>query len=92
MIFIILKKWNYRLHLSAIFNVTNVDLIYLISLFCEFVGGQIIENFEYQMSNNGDVIIAFHIVTTMLNDATVQDDKESITNPIELSKHSYVDI
>jgi hypothetical protein len=66
---------------------------------CEFVGEQVVENFECQMSdklkkitNNGSAIIAFHIVTTMLNNATVKDGKENIKNPIELSSHSYADI
>lgn len=66
---------------------------------CEFVGEQIVENFECKMSvklkkiiNHGSAIIAFHIVTTMLNNATVQNGKKSIKNPIELSKHSYIDI
>ncbi len=66
---------------------------------CEFVGEQVVENFECSMSdklkkiaNNGSAIIAFHIVTTMLNNATVQNGQESIQNPIELSKHSYIDI
>ncbi|MBA5249206.1 MAG: hypothetical protein FE834_06715 [Gammaproteobacteria bacterium] len=66
---------------------------------CEFVGEQVVENFECSMSdklkkiaNNGSAIIAFHIVTTMLNTATVQNGQEGIKNPIELSKHSYIDI
>ncbi|CAB5494802.1 hypothetical protein THERMOT_175 [Bathymodiolus thermophilus thioautotrophic gill symbiont] len=45
-----------------------------------------------KITNNGYAIIAFHIVTTMLNGATVQNGKESIKNPIELSNHSYIDI
>jgi hypothetical protein len=66
---------------------------------CEFVGEQVVESFECQMSdklkkitNNGSAIIAFYIVTTMLNKATVQDGEKSIQNSIELSKHSYIDI
>ncbi|CAC9621414.1 hypothetical protein [uncultured Gammaproteobacteria bacterium] len=66
---------------------------------CEFVGEQVVETFECAMSaelekitNNGSAIIAFHIVTTMLNNATVQNGEKSIKNPIELSKHSYIDI
>jgi hypothetical protein len=41
-----------------------------------------------KITNNGSAIIAFHIVTTMLNNATVQNGEKSIKNPIELSKHS----
>ncbi len=66
---------------------------------CEFVGEQIVEEFECQMSdelkkitNCGGAIIAFHIVTTMLMNATVQGGKANIKNPIELSTHSYIDI
>jgi hypothetical protein len=91
-----------RLHTNfpCINGANNANVFKKSSAFlCEFVGEEIVENFECQMSdklkkisNNGGAIIAFHIVTTMLNNATVQDGKESITNPIELSKHSYVDI
>jgi hypothetical protein len=45
------------------------------------LGEQVVESFECQMSdklkkitNNGSAIIAFYIVTTMLNKATVQDE------------------
>lgn len=66
---------------------------------CEFVGEQVVESFECQMSdelkkitNNGSAIIAFYIVTTMLNKATVQGGNVNISNPIALSRHSYIDI
>jgi len=66
---------------------------------CEFVGEQIITSFQCKMSdelkkipNNASSIIGFHIVTTMLYEATVQNGSKTITNPIELSPHSYADI
>jgi hypothetical protein len=66
---------------------------------CEFVGEQIVESFECNMSdglkkipNNGSAIIGFYIVTTMLKGATVQGGKKTITKSIELSPHSYNDI
>ncbi|ORU89846.1 MAG: hypothetical protein A6F71_02465 [Cycloclasticus sp. symbiont of Poecilosclerida sp. M] len=66
---------------------------------CEFIGEQIVESFECEMSdklkkipNNGNQILAFHIVSTMLCGATVQDGNKIIENSIHLSSHSYVDI
>jgi hypothetical protein len=87
-------------HFPCINGANNANVFKKSSAFlCEFIGERIVENFECQMSdklkkisNNGCAIIAFYIVTTMLNNATVQDGKESIKNSIELSKHSYIDI
>ena len=66
---------------------------------CEFVGDQVVETFECQMSdklkkitNSGSAIIGFHVITTMLNGATVRNGEKVIGNPIELSTHSYIDI
>jgi len=90
-----------RIHIDfpCVDGLENANIFKKASVFlCEFIGEQIIENIESdsfcdkitKIPSYESAIVGFHVVTTLLNGATVGDS--TIENPIELSQHSYIDI
>lgn len=90
-----------RIHVDfpCVDGLENANIFKKASVFlCEFIGEQIIENIESngfcdkitKIHGYESAIVGFHIVTTLLNGATVGDS--TIEKPIVLSQHSYIDI
>lgn len=91
-----------RIHLDfpCVNGLENANVFKKASTFlCEFVGGKMIEKIDMELddkltkiSNHESAIIGLYIVITFFNGATVGDKGQTITNNIQLSEHSYIDI